>query len=249
MKKLISTLFVLMTGISFAQDFIVTKGNGDPISNGEVLSFNTTEESIAALYFLVHNQSEQDLYFRAKGGEIINAPGNQVEFCFGELCLFSIVTGGYVPPISVVYPEAITIAPGETNSTYDKFWNKNTGNGENYPMSYEVILVQFDAPEDTTGTEVFSFIYQYSPTASTPNMTLQKLGVQVNNTLVNNEFSFTVTSAMDMELFDINGRNVASKNVSEGTSLYNASELNAGIYIAKFTDKQGQTASVKIVKQ
>jgi len=54
---------------------------------------------------------------------------------------------------------------------------------------------------------------------------------------------------MAMDLFDINGRNVASKNVNEGTNLYNVTGLNAGIYIAKFTDKQGQTASIKIVKQ
>src|SRR5690554_6157771 len=99
MKKLISTLLVLIASFTFAQDFVVTTGNGDPISNGEIFNFSTTEESVAALYFLVHNQSDQNLYFRAKGGEITNAPGNQVEFCFGELCLYSIVTGGLVPPI------------------------------------------------------------------------------------------------------------------------------------------------------
>lgn len=249
MKKVFLTLGLFASIFTFAQDFVVTTGGGDPISNGEVFQFSTTEESEAALYFLIHNQSDQDLYFRAKGGEITNAPGNQVEFCFGELCLYSIVTGGLVPPISPVYPNAITIAPGGTNSTFDKFWNKNTGNGENYPMSYEVILVQFEAPEDTEGTEVFSFVYEYSPTASTPDMTLQKLGVQINNTLVDNELLFASTSTMSMQVVDLNGRSITTQGFEEGNNVYDASGLTSGIYMVKFTNNQGQTAAIKIVKQ
>lgn len=249
MKKVILILGLFASIFTFAQDFVVTTGDGDPISNGEVFQFSTIEESDAALYFLIHNQSDQNLYFRAKGGELVNVPGNQVEFCFGELCLFNIVTGNYVPPMSGAYPNAITIAPGGTNSTFDKFWNKNTGDGENYPMIYEVILVQFDAPEDTEGAEVFSFVYEYSPTASTPDMTLQKLGVQLNNTLVDNELLFTTTSTMSMQIVDINGRSVATQSFEEGNNMYNASGLNAGIYIVKFTDQEGKNASIKIVKQ
>lgn len=247
MKKLISTLFVLMAGFTFAQDFVVTNGDNGEITDGEVFAFNSLG-SEANIHIQVHNNSEQDLYFKLKAESRENTDGTNVNFCFGEVCLYAFNPGQYVPP--TIYNN-ITISPGGTNDVNDKFFNLNSGDGENYPMIFEFGLYQYNTTDQdqTTGTKVLGFSYQYSPNASTPNMTLQRLGVQVNNTLINNEFSFTTTSAMAMNLFDINGRNVASQNVNEGTNLYNVSGLNAGIYIAKFTDKQGQTASVKIVKQ
>lgn len=247
MKKLISTLFVLIAGFTFAQDFTVTNGDNGVITDGEVLSFNTLGED-AYIHILVQNTSSEDLYFKLKAESRENTDGTNVNFCFGDQCLFSFNPGVYVP--TTIY-DALTIVPGGTNDISNKFFNMNPGDGENYPMIFEFGLYQYETPDQdqTTGTKVLGFSYQYSPNASTPNMTLQKLGVQVNNTLVNNEFTFTTTSVMTMDLFDINGRNIASKNVNEGTNLYNVAGLNAGVYIAKFTDKQGQTASVKIVKQ
>lgn len=247
MKKLISTLFVLITSFAFAQDFTVTNGDNGEITDGEVFTF-TSLGAEANIHIQINNNSEQNLYFkvRAESGE--NTSGVAVNFCFGQVCLPLFNLGQYVPP---TIQDNVTIIPGGTNDINDKFFITTDAVIENTPVIFEFGLYQYDSADQdqTTGTKVLGFSYQYSPNASTPNMTLQKLGVQVNNTLVNNEFSFTTTSEMAMELFDINGRNVASQNVNEGTNLYNASGLNAGIYIAKFIDKQGQTASVKIVKQ
>src|SRR5690554_118910 len=247
MKKLISTLFVLITGFVFAQDFTVTNGNNGTITDGEVFNFTTLGED-ANVFIQVHNNSSEDLYFKLKAESGENTGGVQVNFCFGQVCLPGFSPGQYVPP--TVY-DNVTVSPGGTNGIDNKFFITTDAIIENTPVIFEFGLYQYDSPDQdqTTGTKVLGFSYQYTSTASTPNMTLQKLGVQVNNTLVNNEFSFTTTSDMAMDLFDINGRNVASESFNEGTNLYNASELNAGIYIAKFTDKQGQTASVKIVKQ
>ena len=247
MKKIFSVIFVLTAGLISAQDFIVTNGDNGTITDGEVLNFTTLGEE-ASVYIQVHNNSEQDLYFKLKAESRENTDGTNVNFCFGEQCLFAFNPGVYVP--TTIF-DAITIIPGGTNDVSNKFFNMNPGDGENYPMIFEFGLYQYDSADQdqTTGIKVLGFSYQYSPTASTPNITLQKLGVQVSNTLVNNEFLFTTTSVMNMELFDINGRNVASKNVSEGANIYSVAGLNAGIYIAKFTDKQGQTASIKIVKQ
>lgn len=247
MKKIFSTIFVLMAGFASAQDFIVTNGENGEITEGEVFAF-TTLGSDANIHIQIHNQSDQNLYFKLKAESRENTDGTNVNFCFGEVCLYSFNPGVYVPP--TVY-DALTIAPGAVNDINDKFFNMNPGDGENYPMTFEFGLYQYNTPDQdqTTGTKVLSFSYQYSATASTPNMTLQKLGVQVNNTLVSNEFSFTTNSTMSMELFDINGRNVASQNFSEGTNIYNVSGLNAGVYIARFTDKNNSSASIKIVKK
>lgn len=247
MKKLISTLFVLMASFVFAQDFTVTNGDNGEITNGEVFTFTTLGED-TSVQILIHNNADENLYFklRAESGE--NTSGVTVNFCFGEVCLYSFNPGQYVPP--TIY-ENVTISPGGINDIDDKFFITTDAVIENTPVLFEFGLYQYDSAEQdqTTGTKVLAFSYQYAPTSSTPNMTLQKLGVQVNNTLVNNEFSFTTTSDMTMELFDLNGRSVASRSFNEGANFYNTSGLNAGIYIAKFSNKEGQTASVKIVKQ
>lgn len=247
MRKIFSTILVLIAGCVTAQDFIVTNGENGEITDGEVFAF-TTLGSEANIHIQIHNLSDQNLYFKLKAESRENTDGTSVNFCFGEVCLYAFNPGAYVPP--TIY-EAATIVPGGTNDINDKFFNMNPGDGENYPMIFEFGLYQYDTPDQdqTTGTKVLSFSYQYSATASTPNMTLQKLGVQVNTTLVSNEFSFKNTSDITMELFDINGRKVLTESFAEGTNVYDISDLNAGVYIARFTDKNNSSASIKIVKK
>ncbi|MFA7444748.1 MAG: T9SS type A sorting domain-containing protein [Flavobacteriaceae bacterium] len=249
MKKIVFTLSLLISSFVSAQDFTVTDGDGNPISDGEIFTFSSTEESEAAFYFLVHNESSEDLYFKVKGGEMINGSGSQVQFCFGELCLFNFVTGNYVPPAPNY--DAVTIVPGGTNSTFDKLWNLYPGDGENYPVSYEVILVQYDSAtqDQETGTDVFSFIYRYDPNLSVSNHTLQQMGVLVNNTLVKDAFSFTAENSLSIEVIDLNGKRIADYQTEAGEQTLDLSSLQNAVYIVKFTSKEGKTAYSKIVKQ
>jgi hypothetical protein len=249
MKKIVLTLSLLISSLISAQDFTVTDGDGNPISNGEIFTFSSTEESEAAFYFLVHNESTEDLYFKVKGGEMINGSGSQVQFCFGELCLFNFVPGNYIPPGP--NNQAVTIAPGQTNSVQDKLWNQYPGDGENYPVSYEVILVQYDTPDQdqSTGTDVFSFVYRYDPNLSVSNHTLQQMGVAVNNTLVKNAFSFSSENNLTVEVFDLNGKVLAQYQTEAGQQTLDLSSLQNAVYIVKFASKEGKTAYSKIVKQ
>src|SRR5690554_1829608 len=248
MKKIIYSL-MLLAGIQGFSQITMSSYNpynpNDvpiPMTNGEVWTTNTVEGQGATLYFYINNSYDYDIYIKARVVSIINDDGSNFQFCFGQNCVFSITEG----TVYTGYEDKVTIPGGGTNTMCDKIQNENADGTNPKEFVFEFFRV------DENGDEIDESItvtYKYDSTASTPNMTLQKLGVQVNNILVNNEFTFTTTSAMTMDLFDINGRNVASKNVNEGTNLYNASGINAGIYIAKFTDKQSQTASVKIVKQ
>ncbi|HUH50932.1 MAG TPA: T9SS type A sorting domain-containing protein [Flavobacterium sp.] len=247
MKKLLTTVVVLMAGLMSAQDFTVTNGENGAITQGEVFSFNTTGPN-ANIHIQINNQSSGDLFFKLKGISVQNATTAQVNFCFGEICMNTFNPGQYVPPTA--YPN-ITIAPGTANSVDDKFFNKDAGDGETYPIIYEITLYQYASAEQdqTTGTPVLTFFYEYTPSASTPNMTLQKLGVAVQNTVVYNDFSFNATTDLSVELFDLNGRSVSSENFRQGSNVYNANGLTTGVYIARFTDKEGKSAAVKIVKK
>lgn len=247
MKKLLTTIVVLIAGFMSAQDFIVTNGDNGQITDGEVFNFNTTGPD-SYIHIQIHNQSTEDLFFKLRGISVQNATAANVNFCFGEVCMNTFNPGQYVPP--TIY-ENLLIAPGETNDAIDKFFNLDAGDGDNYPIIYTFTLYQYTSAEQdqTTGTPVLSFSYQYSPSASTPNMTLQKLGVEVQNTIVFNDFSFNATTAMTVELFDLNGRSVSTEKFRQGSNTYNAAELSPGVYIARFTDKEGKSAAVKIVKQ
>ncbi len=247
MKKVYLTgLFLIFINLINAQ-ITILDGNGNVIEDESVFEFNSVdpngmvENPVAKLSYYIQNNTSSQIEVKAAIVEIIGSDGSNVQFCM-EVCLFDITETSVVPSSS---GSGFFIAAGATTGPGIYFWNFNDSNDY---ISYKFKVFQVDSSGNETGTPIH-INYVYNATASTPNMTLQKLGVQVNNTLVNNEFTFTTTSAMAMDLFDINGRNVASKSFNEGTNLYNASELNAGIYIAKFTDKQGQTASVKIVKQ
>lgn len=247
MKKLLTTIVVLIAGCMSAQDFIVTNGDNGQITDGEVFNFNTTG-SDSYVHIQIHNQSTEDLFFKLRGISTQNTTSANVNFCFGEICMNTFTPGQYVPP--TIY-ENLLITPGGTNDASDKFFNLDAGDGNNYPMIYTFTLYQYTSAEQdqTTGTPVMSFSYQYSPSASTPNMTLQKLGVEVQNTVVKNDFSFNATTTLSVELFDLNGRSVSSQNFNQGSNVYSVSELSNGVYIVRFTDKEGKSAAVKIVKQ
>lgn len=247
MKKLLTTIVVLIAGFMSAQDFIVTNGENGAITDGEVFNFNTTGPD-SYIHIQIHNQSTEDLFFKLRGISAQNTTSANVNFCFGGICMNTFNSGQYVPP--TIYDNWL-IAPGETNDANDKFFNLDTGDGDNYPIIYTFTLYQYTSAEQdqTTGTPVLSFSYQYSPSASTPNMTLQKLGVEVQNTIVFNDFSFNATTAMTVELFNLNGRSVSTEKFNQGSNTYNATELSSGVYIARFTDKEGKSAAVKIVKQ
>lgn len=247
MKKLLTTIVVLIAGFISAQDFIVTNGENGAITDGEVFNFNTTGPD-SYIHIQIHNQSTEDLFFKLRGISAQNTTSANVNFCFGEVCMSTFNSGQYVPP--TIY-ENLLIAPGETNDANDKFFNLDAGDGDNYPIIYTFTLYQYTSAEQdqTTGTPVLSFSYQYSPSASTPNMTLQKLGVEVQNTIVFNDFSFNATTAMTVELFDLNGRSVSTEKFRQGSNMYNANGLTSGVYIARFSDKEGRSAAVKIVKQ
>jgi hypothetical protein len=247
MKKIVLTLSLLVGSLISAQDFTVTNGDNGVITDGEVFTF-TSLGADSNIHIQINNNSDQDLYFKLKAESGENTNGVLVNFCFGQVCLPQFNPGQYVPPAAY---ENIMISPGGTNDINDKFFITTDATIENTPVVFDFGLYQYDSADQdqTTGTKVLSFSYQYAPTASTPSITLQKLGVQVDNTLVKDVFSFTAENALNVELFDLNGKVLAQYQTEAGQQTLDLSSLQNAVYIVKFASKEGKVAYSKIVKQ
>ncbi len=246
MKKICLTVMLLAFVNLINAQITVLDGNGNVIEDESVFEFNTVDEGPwvenpeSKLSFYIQNNTSSQIEVKGAMVEIIGATGFGVQFCMGD-CLNVVNENSVVPMGNATF----SVGPNQTTGPGIYFWNLNSSSDY---ASYKFKVYQADTSGNEIGTPIH-MTYVYNANASVSDVNLQKLGVKVNNTLISNEFSFTTVSATTMELFDINGRNVVSQSFNEGTNLYNVSGLNAGIYIAKFTDKQGQTASIKIVKQ
>ncbi len=248
MKKIIYSLMLLVGMQAFSQITITSYNPNNPnqspelIENGDVWTTNTAEGQGAILYFYVNNAYNEDIHVRSRVESITNDDGSSFQFCFGGNCVYSIGEGSEYSG----YNNYVTIPAGGTNNMWDKIQNENADGATPKDFVFKFFRVDEEGNEMD---ESVTFTYKYEPTASTPDMTLQKLGVQLNNTLVDNELLFATTSAMSMQIVDINGRSVATQSFEEGSNRYNTSGLTSGIYIVKFTNNQGQAAAIKIVKQ
>ena len=246
MKRIyLTAVFLAFANLMNAQITILDE-DGNVIEDGSVFEFNTVDEGPwvenpeSKLSFYIQNDTSSPIEVKAAMVEIVGSNGSGVQFCMGD-CLNVVNENSVVPVGNSSFP----IGANQTTGEGIYFWNLSSSSEY---ASYKFKVYQVDSSGNEIGASTH-ITYVYSATASTPNMTLQKLGVQVNNTLVNNEFLFTTTSAMNMELFDVNGRKVLTESFAEGTNVYDISDLNAGVYIARFTDKNNSSASIKIVKK
>lgn len=170
MKKIVMLLAVVMFAACGSddggttpvqKDFKVTNGDGEEITEGKVFTFSELGES-TNIHIQINNISDENLYFKLKAESGENTSGVQVNFCFGEVCLFGFNEGVYVPP--VIY-ENVMIAPGATNDVNDKFFINENAVIENTPVVFNFGLYQYDTADQdqTTGTKVLSFSYKYVP--------------------------------------------------------------------------------------
>lgn len=170
MKKIVMLLAVVLVAACGSddggstppvqKDFKVTNGDGEEITEGKVFTFSELGAS-ANIHIQIKNLSGQDLYFKLKAESGENTSGVPVNFCFGEVCLFSFNPGVYVPP--TIY-DNVMIAPGETNDVNDKFFITEEAS-ISAPVMFNFGLYQYDEidQDQTTGTKVLSFSYKYVP--------------------------------------------------------------------------------------
>lgn len=248
MKKLSLLVAFLFISLVSSGQFTVEDYNGVPIVEGDVREFSSllptgvsTNES--TLNFWINNPSTTDeIYMRIKLESITNADGSSYQFCFGDLCIFD-VQEGTIYPISGI-PE--TIPPGGTNLPENKFQNDNPGDGVNYPVDYVWRFFQVDQNGDETG-ESLTFTYRFDPSLSVADFD-NNLGIVLQNTVVTDLLNVQSKSALNFEMFSLNGQLINKGQIEAGINVLNTNGFKAGLYFIRFSDGSNSTTMKFVVK-
>ena len=242
MKKLFLLAGLIFFGAVNAQ-FAVTDHEGNPILDGSVHSYSSTSIDEATLGFFVQNTGTSNITMKIQCMEISNATGAGMELCFGDVCLSSVSVGTAYPP-----GPGVVLAPGATNSQFDHFFNTNPGDGVNYPMDYVFRFYQLDSEGDEIGTPLF-MTYRYTGTLATAEFELAAVGASIQSTLVNDVLNINANKNVSLQLFDVNGKLITSYRLASGNHSLDVSSFSTGMYIANFSNDEGQQYSAKIVKK
>ncbi|MEN9336396.1 MAG: hypothetical protein RLZZ500_1383 [Bacteroidota bacterium] len=239
MKKVL--LFVLVAFASQTQAQIaVTRHDNTPISNGQVIAFNTIDYPQAELDFYVKNLSTSSVNVRINCMTLTNNDGAGFELCFANECL-SFVEEGNNYPVNLPY---LTLAPGGQSGNDGHFLNTLAGAAP-FPKDYTFRFFQAGNP---TGNTV-DVTYRYDPALSTEDIQqLQESGVLIKATTITNELTLDVLKTSTIEVFDFNGKLVAKQDLPYGIQTLDTTSWNTGVYILQFTDAYGNRASKKIIK-
>lgn len=229
-----------LVAFSVQAQITVTKHDGTPITNNQVITFTSTAFNQAALEYYVHNNGTSSTRVLIECTSITNGDGTGFELCFGNECLAAVAPGD-------IYPSApVTIAAGSTNGNFDHFYNSNPGNGQ--IMDFVFRFYQVDLSGNEVGNSI-SFTYRYNPNLAVDSFSaLEAMGVRVNTTTLTNQLELTAAKNMQLDLVDISGKTVRSLPVVAGSQSIDVSQLCAGVYVAKFTTNEGASSSIKVVK-
>jgi hypothetical protein len=243
MKKLI-TLFGLLIISHIQAQITVTKHDGTPIVNGQMIAYNSTDYSLASLEFYVHNNSAQSTKMKIECVSISNASGEGFELCFGDVCLSAVSPGDSYPS------SPVTIPANGTNGAFDHFYNSNVGDGSG-PMDYVFRFYQINNNGDEVGNSI-TFTYRYDvnlvTTGFTPNA-LSAAGISLKSNVVNQQLDLNVTANGTVRIYDLNGKTVSEKQLTVGTQTMDVSNLSNGAYLLNYTNEKGRSATSKFIRK
>jgi hypothetical protein len=230
--------------LTFAQLTITNSDNGTPILDGDSFDFDTNVFEDAKLNFVISNTSDTEtITVLGQMVSFTNTDGSNLQFCVNPECYFEVSPGETIPNPAVV------LAPGENNGTFDYFSNTNAGDGENYPITYTLRFFMLDEEGNETGDDI-TITYNYTPESfSTSDFSLSDLGVELQNTVVSENLKFTTVNNIDINIYDLNGKQVDQYNLKAGNHNINLSNYSVGNYVVKFSTEQGKHSITKIVKQ
>lgn len=234
MKKIIFSLVVSCLFISVnAQQFNFRKSDGTPINNGDVLAYGSTG---SYLNFRVTNTGSIPIDVKIKCTALTNATGSQFELCYGGSCYDNI-------NLNEVYPDYENIlGPGASNpSQGDHFVNYNAGNGAAMDYQFSVYALGYES-------QAITFTYRFDPQLGVNNLTSEWKGIQLENTIISSSVSFNAEQKGKIELVNINGQKVLSKQFEAGANQIELSSVSTGIYFATFTNAENKTAQFKLIK-
>jgi hypothetical protein len=248
MKTLNLTVIVFML-LSFygKAQLALAKEDGSPITNGQIITYNTTDEIPANLHYKIKNTSASPVNVRIKIIDIVNANGSSFQFCYLTTRLpfvskNSVYPGNSKPPITIG-------GNSEVSSGYT-MWNSDTGSGT-FPIDYVVKYYLVDDLNNEYGIPV-TFTYRYDPNVVLRTNDIQKEKksfVEIPSTVVKNSIEVTATENTSYSLLNMEGYILSTGNLKKGNVQIDASRLNLGVYIITFKNSQGDVISKKIIKR
>lgn len=247
MKKIILIAGLLFCGITQAQTITLT-GNGNEITDGETITFNTLSSQTATLDLSVTNTSAETINIKMKVNQIINnAAGTGLQFCIDPQCFFQIDEGDTVPS----NPQSgATIAPGNSTTGDNHFWNNYAGDDTSMPVSYSLsIITVSDTGEELNELISFNYVYDANAAGVTDFAALQKAGINLQSTVIKNNLTVETLQNTTMQLYNVAGQLVKSAALTAGNQSVDFADLNAAVYIARFTTQDNKTAQIRVVKQ
>lgn len=245
MKKIFLLLSVLFLNFAFAQSqMTVTKIDGTPITDGSLIAFGSTDITTATLGFFVRNNSNTDIDVRIKCISLTGT-GMGMQLCFGGLCYNNVIAGNSYPAFPV------TIAPGQTNTAFDHFYNSNADTGGATMKDYTFKFFQVDTNGVEVGNSV-TFTYRYNPTLSVNKVTafdqLENIGVNLKSNVLGNALLIDASKTNELTIYDLNGKLIMTETLILGANTVDVSNLSKGMYILNFKNEDGKSASLKAIK-
>jgi len=243
MKKFI--LLCLLPLLSHAQ-IALTKPDGIPIVNGQVFTYNSTEESAATLYYKIKNTSTNGIKLRIKITNLQNTTGSGFQFCYLNVCLPSVSLNAVYPNNS--NPPIFIAGNSETPAIGYNMWNSNSGTGT-FPMEIGVRYYLVDDADNEYGTP-FTVIYRYDPTAlATHEITKnQNSFAEISDTVIKDNIKVAAKENASYNLFTTDGRSVMKGKIDKGDNQIDVLNLANGIYILNLENNKGKIFVKKIIK-
>lgn len=245
MKKIIlATIFCgAMCNVLNAQ-FTVTRIDGTPFVNNEIVEFTTVSTPAAELKFIVNNNSAENLDFRIRVMDIVNATGNNFQLCWGYECIPSVVVNNIYPNFQyIINAGANTVGFGDSFKNFN-----NGGEGAVFPQDYTFRIFTRNLAGATVGSN-FNITYRYQgPLSIEQKDKLGRMGVKVLNNVAREFIGLEINKAISYSLINLQGQSIENGILDSNTNL-NVSHLQSGIYLLSFTDNQGLFDTVKIVKR
>lgn len=243
MKRILLLVSVLVGTFGFSQ-IAVTRHNGTPVNNGQVLAYNTNTGLAAEFDFYVKNLSTtSSVNVKINCMSLVNTDGFGFELCFGNECLPD-VEEGMTYPINSPY---VTLPPLGQSGNDGHFLNTPIASSTApFPKDY---VFRFYQAGNLSGNTV-DVTYRYDPNLSTDEINqLQTAGVIVKSTIVDTELVLDVLKGDSMSIYDVNGKIVYATKLNYGIQTIDVSNLNSGVYVINFTNAEGNSTTKKIVKK
>jgi hypothetical protein len=241
MKKLVQLFLLLISAIGFSQ-ISLSRHNLTPLTDGQVVAFNTIAYPAAELDFYVKNNSTTaSTNIKIACTALVNNDGTGFELCFGPDCLSSVEVGATYP-VNLPY---VTLAPGQSSGNEGHFLNTAIGSGT-YPKDYSFRFYQAGNP----GGNTIDITYRFDPNLSSDEINqLETSGVIIKSSLVDSQLELDVLKVTSMQIFDLNGKQVLSNKLEYGIHTIDVSSLASGVYLVNFINEKGTNSSKKIIKK